>query len=188
MATITSIPVTWRNPDMRRMFAAAIVLFSIATSVFAVDMSSEIDTATAKILPQVIEWRRYIHQHPELSNREVNTAKFVADHLRQFGVEVRTGIAKTGVVGILKGGQPGSVIGLRADMDALPVTERVDVPFKSVEKAEFNGQTVGVMHACGHDSHIAMLLNGRGPGRDARQDKRYGCVYLPACGRGPAGK
>src|SRR5260221_8647824 len=158
MATITSIPVTWRNPDMRRMFAAAIVLFSIATSVFAVDMSSEIDTATAKILPQVIEWRRYIHQHPELSNREVNTAKFVADHLRQFGVEVRTGIAKTGVVGILKGGQPGSVIGLRADMDALPVTERVDVPFKSVEKAEFNGQTVGVMHACGHDSHIAMLL------------------------------
>lgn len=140
------------------MLALLVGLTSIVTPVFAGDMSSEIDTATAKILPQVIEWRRFIHQHPELSNREVNTAKFVADHLREWNIEVRTGIAKTGVVGILKGRQPGPVIGLRADMDALPVTERVDVPFRSTVTAEYNGQTVGVMHACGHDSHVAMLL------------------------------
>lgn len=140
------------------MLALLVGLTSIVTPVFAGDMSSEIDTATAKILPQVIEWRRFVHQHPELSNREVNTAKFVADHLREWNIEVRTGIAKTGVVGILKGRQPGPVIGLRADMDALPVTERVDVPFRSTVTAEYNGQTVGVMHACGHDSHVAMLL------------------------------
>jgi amidohydrolase len=162
---------------MKRVFAAAIIVFSIVTSGFAVDMSTDIDTATAKILPQVIEWRRYIHQHPELSNREVNTSKFVADHLRQFGIEVRTGIAKTGVVGILKGGQPGPVIGLRADMDALPVTERVNLPFKSIEKAEFNGQTVGVMHACGHDSHIAMLL-GTAEVLSGMKDKIKGTVVF----------
>jgi len=162
---------------MKRVFAAVIIVFSIVTSSFAVDMSTDIDTATAKILPQVIEWRRYIHQHPELSNREVNTSKFVADHLRQFGIEVRTGIAKTGVVGILKGGQPGPVIGLRADMDALPVTERVNLPFKSIEKAEFNGQTVGVMHACGHDSHIAMLL-GTAEVLSGMKDKIKGTVVF----------
>src|SRR4051812_21914319 len=99
---------------------------------FATDMSSDIDSAAQKVLPQVIEWRRYIHQNPELSNREFKTAKFVEDKLRSFGnIEVRTGIAKTGVIGILKGGQFGPTIGLRADMDALPVTERTNVPFKS---------------------------------------------------------
>jgi len=162
---------------MKRVFAAVIIVFSIVTSSFAVDMSTDIDTATAKILPQVIEWRRYIHQHPELSNREVNTSKFVADHLRQFGIAVRTGIAKTGVVGILKGGKPGPVIGLRADMYALPVTERVNLPFKSIEKAEFNGQTVGVMHACGHDSHIAMLL-GTAEVLSGMKDKIKGTVVF----------
>ncbi|MEP6847742.1 MAG: amidohydrolase, partial [Acidobacteriota bacterium] len=153
-------------------------------------MSGDIDAATAKIMPQVVEWRRYIHQHPELSNREVNTSKFVADHLRQFGIEVRTGIAKTGVVGILKGGQSGPVIGLRSDMDALPVTERVDIPFKSIEKAEFNGQTVGVMHACGHDSHIAMLL-GTAEVLAGMRDKIKGTVvfiFQPAEEGPPAGE
>ena len=133
---------------MKRMFALLVVFSIITSSAFAIDTSTEIDAAAAKVLPQVIEWRRYIHQHPELSNREVNTSKFVADHLKQWNIEVRTGIAKTGVVGILKGGQPGPVIGLRADMDALPVTERTDVPFKSTVTADYNGQTVGVMHAC----------------------------------------
>ena len=144
---------------MKRSISVLFVLFALCYSGFGIDMSREIDAATAKVLPQVIEWRRFIHQHPELSNREFNTSKLVAEQLRKFGgIEVRTGIAKTGVVGILKGGLPGPVVGLRADMDALPVTERTNVPFKSTVTGEYNGQTVGVMHACGHDSHIAMLL------------------------------
>jgi amidohydrolase len=118
----------------------------------------EINIACEKILPKVIEWRRFLHQYPELSNREFKTAAFIEKHLRSLGIEVRTGIAKTGVVGILKGAKPGPVIGLRADMDALPVKERNQLAFASKEKGEFNGQTVDVMHACGHDSHVAMLL------------------------------
>jgi len=106
----------------------------------------------------VIEWRRDIHQHPELGNREFRTAEMVADHLRSLGIEVQTEVAHTGVVGILRGGQPGPVVALRADMDALPVTERVDIPFASNVRTEFNGQEVGVMHACGHDTHVAMLM------------------------------
>jgi amidohydrolase len=117
-----------------------------------------IDQKAAAILPQVIEWRRYLHQHPELSNREYKTAEFIAAHLKKLGLEVQTGIAKTGIVAILRGGQPGPVIALRADMDALPVKERVDVPFKSTVRAEYMGDTVPVMHACGHDSHVAMLM------------------------------
>jgi amidohydrolase len=117
-----------------------------------------IDQKAAAILPQVIEWRRYLHQHPELSNREYKTAEFIAAHLKKLGLEVQTGIAKTGIVAILRGGQPGPVVALRADMDALPVKERVDVPFKSTVRAEYMGDTVPVMHACGHDSHVAMLM------------------------------
>jgi len=113
--------------------------------------------ATA-ILPQVIEWRRYLHQHPELSNREYHTAEYIAGYLKKLGLDVQTGVAKTGVVAILHGGLPGPVVALRADMDALPVKERVDVPFKSVVTAEYMGDTVPVMHACGHDSHVAMLM------------------------------
>lgn len=107
---------------------------------------------------KVIEWRRDIHQHPELSNREFKTAQKVADHLRSLGMEVQTGIAHTGVVGLLKGDKPGKVVALRADMDALPVTERNDLPFRSMVKAEFLGKTTGVMHACGHDTHTAILM------------------------------
>lgn len=143
---------------MNKVLFASILIVAVCTPSFATDMSREIDAATAKIMPQVIEWRRHVHQYPELGNREVKTAKYIETHLRKLGIEVRTGIAKTGVVGILKGAQPGPVIGLRADMDGLPVTERNSLPFASKENAEYNGQTVGVMHACGHDSHVAMLM------------------------------
>lgn len=107
--------------------------------------------------PKVVEWRRYFHQNPELSNREYKTGQKIEEYLKQMGIETRRA-AHTGVVGILKGGKPGPVVALRADIDALPVTERNDLPFKSNATTEYNGQTVGVMHACGHDSHIAMLL------------------------------
>jgi amidohydrolase len=143
---------------MKKLFCALFVLVSAFSPAFSVTVDEQIDAAAMKILPQVIQWRRQLHQHPELSNREFKTAAMVADYLKSLGLEVRTGVAKTGVVGILKGALPGPVIGLRADMDALPVTERTKVPFASIEKAEYNGQQVGVMHACGHDSHVAMLM------------------------------
>jgi amidohydrolase len=122
------------------------------------NLSSIIEQKAPAVQSKLVEWRRYIHQHPELGNREVNTEKFIADHLKALGIEVKTGIAKTGVVGILKGDKPGPVIALRSDMDALPIKERVDLPFKSTVTAEYLGQTVPVMHACGHDAHIAMLI------------------------------
>ena len=121
-------------------------------------ISSLIDQKAMAVQSKLVEWRRHIHQHPELSNREYKTAEFVAEHLKALGIEVKTAVAKTGVVGILKGEKPGPVIALRADMDALPVKERIDIPFKSMVTAEYLGNTVPVMHACGHDSHIAMLL------------------------------
>jgi len=111
-----------------------------------------------QVMPKVVAWRRDVHQNPELGNREVRTAKLVADHLRSLGMEVKTGVAHTGVVGVLRGGKPGPVVALRADMDALPVTERVDLPFASKARATYNGQEVGVMHACGHDNHVAILM------------------------------
>lgn len=117
------------------------------------------ENAVNKIESKTIAWRRDIHQNPELGNREIRTAKLIADHLRALKIEVKEGVAKTGVVGILRTGKPGPVIGLRADMDALPVEERVDLPFKSKVKTTFNGQQVGVMHACGHDTHVAMLMS-----------------------------
>lgn len=107
---------------------------------------------------QVIKWRRHFHQYPELSNREFNTAKTIATYLRELGLEVTTGIAKTGVVAILDSGKPGPVVALRADIDALPVTENVNLPFASKITSTYNNQDVGVMHACGHDTHIAMLM------------------------------
>jgi amidohydrolase len=118
----------------------------------------EVDERVTRVMPQVVAWRRDIHQHPELSNREVRTARLIAEHLASLGLEVKTGIARTGVVGILRGGKPGPVVALRPDLDALPVTEQVDLPFKSTARTEYNGQEVGVMHACGHDNHVAILL------------------------------
>jgi amidohydrolase len=118
-----------------------------------------IDAAADKIEAQTIAWRRDFHEHPELGNREFRTSKIIADYLRSLGIEVHEGVGKTGVVGILKGGLPGPVIGLRADMDALPITERTPVPFASKVKSTYNGQEVGVMHACGHDSHVAIMMS-----------------------------
>lgn len=117
-----------------------------------------IDEHAAELEEQVIEWRRDIHENPELSNREFRTAEKVAAHLRDLGLDVETGVSKTGVVGVLEGGAPGPVIALRADMDALPIKERVDVPFASTDSAMYNGERVPVMHACGHDTHVAMLM------------------------------
>jgi len=121
-------------------------------------LSDRISTAALKIEDKVIAWRRDIHQNPELSYQETRTAALAAEHLKKLGIEVRTGVGITGVVGILKGGKPGGVVALRADMDALPVEERVDLPFASKAKAQWLGQTVPVMHACGHDAHVAILM------------------------------
>ncbi len=145
---------------MKKVYQYAIIpclLFSQlaeAQTDFAGMLSKKADALESK----VIQWRRDFHEHPELGNQEVRTAKIVADHLRSLGIEVKTGVAHTGVVGILKGGKPGPVVALRADMDGLPVTERVDVPFKSTVTTEYNGQKTGVMHACGHDTHVAILM------------------------------
>jgi amidohydrolase len=118
----------------------------------------ELDAAAASIESRVVEWRRDFHRHPELANRETRTALKVAEHLRALGLDVRTGMAHTGVVAVVEGGLPGPTVLLRADMDALPITERTDVPFRSAARGEFRGQEVGVMHACGHDAHTAILM------------------------------
>lgn len=138
-------------------------LLVAATSLQAQNSSSSewneyIDQQTEQLYEKIVEWRRDIHKNPELSNREFRTAEKVADHLRSLGIEVQTGVAHTGVVGILEGGKPGPVVGLRADMDALPVKERVDIPFASNAVSEYMGEEVPVMHACGHDTHVAMLM------------------------------
>ena len=175
---------------MKKLLSVLLLLLFATNFVFAFDTSDDINAATAKIMPQVIEWRRHLHQYPELSNREFKTSKYVEDYLRKLGLEVKTGVAKTGVVGILRGSQPGPTIGLRADMDGLPVTERVDVPFASKEKAEYNGQMVGVMHACGHDSHVAILM-GTATVLSQMKDKIKGTVvfvFQPAEEGAPAGE
>jgi amidohydrolase len=118
----------------------------------------DIDRRAAAIVGKLTAWRHDIHQHPELSFQEVRTAKLVADHLRSLGLEVRTNVGGNGVVGILRGGRPGPVVALRAEMDALPVTELVDLPYKSTVRATYNGVETGVMHACGHDMHVAILM------------------------------
>jgi amidohydrolase len=132
--------------------------FGVLNEVGAQGLQAQIDQRVQTVLPKVINWRRDIHQHPELGNRETRTAGVIAAHLKSLGLEVKENVAKTGVVGVLRGGRPGGTVALRADMDALPVTEMVDLPFKSTVKSTYNGQEVGVMHACGHDSHVAMLM------------------------------
>ncbi|MBC7828766.1 MAG: amidohydrolase [Chitinophagaceae bacterium] len=141
---------------MKNISLALLILMTGALR--AQNYYSPIESKSAAILPKVIEWRRHLHQHPELSNREVQTAEYVTKHLRTLGYEVQTGVAKTGVVAILKGGKPGPVIALRADMDALPVPERVNLPFASKATGDYLGETVPVMHACGHDAHVAILM------------------------------
>ena len=125
----------------------------------ASSLTAQIDSAAQALQAQIVDWRRDFHQHPELGNREFRTSAIVAAHLRKLGFdEVRTEVAHTGVVGLLKGGLPGPVVALRADMDALPVAEEVDLPFASKVRTDWNGEQVGVMHACGHDAHTAILM------------------------------
>jgi len=121
-------------------------------------LTARMDKTAESLEKKVVSWRRDFHQHPELGNREFQTAAKIAAHLQSLGIEVKTGVGKTGVVGLLKGGKAGPVVALRADMDGLPVTERVDLPFKSEMRTEYNGQQTGVMHACGHDTHVAILM------------------------------
>jgi amidohydrolase len=121
-------------------------------------LAEALDSAARRVAPRVVAWRRDFHQHPELGTREFRTAGIVAQHLRSLGLEVREKVAHTGVVGLLRGALPGPVVALRADMDALPVTEEVDVPFRSTVRTEWNGMDCGVMHACGHDAHTAILM------------------------------
>lgn len=160
-------------PDSRcsiRLLATALLVLSAVSSdrgaaaagqrpgAAATALNAELDKLVTAIEPEMLSWRRYLHQRPELSNREVETAKYIVERLKSFGLEPRTGVAKNGVVAVLKGALPGPVIGLRADMDGLPVREEVDVPFASKATSQYEGQPVGVMHACGHDTHMAILL------------------------------
>lgn len=141
-----------RSFSLLALCALGCTAFSPAAS------AAEVDALAGPIDAQVLAWRRDIHQHPELGNRETRTAKLVADHLRKLGLQPKTGIAHTGVTAVLKGGKPGPRIALRADMDALPVTERNALPFASKATTTFRGEPVGIMHACGHDAHTAMLM------------------------------
>jgi len=148
----TRLPL-W-NPWRHKVLGIALATIAVSS----VGRAAGLDAELAAVEPKVVAWRRDLHQHPELSNREVRTAKVVADHLRRLGLEVEAGIAHTGVAALLKTGKPGPTIALRADMDALPVVERTDVPFRSVAKGKYGGEEVGVMHACGHDAHTAVLM------------------------------
>ncbi|WP_300360434.1 amidohydrolase [uncultured Pseudoalteromonas sp.] len=143
---------------LNKLLSTSLLLSAISTPAFASDINTELKSANKSVSEKVIKWRRHLHQNPELSNREFETAKYVAKHLRSLGLEVQTGVAHTGVVAKLKGGKKGPLIALRADMDALPVKEQVDLPFASTQTTEYKGNTVGVMHACGHDNHVAILM------------------------------
>ncbi len=153
-------------------------------------LHEKIDQGASRVMPMVIACRRDFHEHPELGNREVRTSRIVADRLRQLGLDVRTGVAHTGVVGVLRGGRPGAVVALRSDMDALPVTEELDLPFKSTARTEYNGRKVGVMHACGHDAHMAMLLGAAEVLAGLKADLPGTVVFLfqPAEEGAPAGE
>jgi amidohydrolase len=143
---------------MRKTLALLLAIAPVAGAQQTSVLTPAIVAKIQALEPKVVAWRRDLHQHPELGNREFRTSKLVADHLRSLGIEVQEKVAHTGVVGILRGGRPGPVVLLRADMDALPVTERGNLAFKSTAKSTYNGQEVGVMHACGHDTHVAILM------------------------------
>jgi len=142
-----------------KRFLAGLVLGLVALGARAELTPAALDQDAATIEPRLLDWRRDLHQHPELGNREFRTSKIVAEHLEALGLEVHAGIAHTGVAAVLRGGLPGPTVALRADMDALPVAEQVDLPFRSTVTTEYRGQQVGVMHACGHDAHTAILMS-----------------------------
>ena len=169
-----------------KRYVLPFLLFLVGTTIAQTSFDKDIEAVKDK----VIEWRRDFHQNPELSNREFKTAQKIADHLKSLGIEVQTGVAKTGVVGILKGNKPGKVIALRADIDALPVTERNDLAFKSEVQTTFLGQETGVMHACGHDTHTAILM-GVAEVLSKNKDKINGTVkfiFQPAEEGAPPGE
>jgi amidohydrolase len=170
--------------------AALLASYASASAQAPARLTNDVDNRARAIESKVVAWRRDIHQHPELGNREVRTAKLVADHLTKLGLEVRTGVAHTGVVAVLKGGKPGPTVALRADMDALPVTEEVDLPFKSTVRTTYLGQEVGVMHACGHDNHVAMLMGVAEILSGVRQDLAGSVkfIFQPAEEGAPAGE
>ena len=141
---------------MRKLLLATALFLS--TQMIAQDLPKNFDALLKEVEPQLISWRQHFHEFPELSNREFKTGAYIADYLKSIGLEVNYPVAKTGVVAILKGGKPGPVVGLRADIDALPIVERAPIAFASKVKSEYNGQSVGVMHACGHDAHTAILM------------------------------
>jgi amidohydrolase len=147
------------NTNMKKLILLLIVVtLQHAWAQVNPKLQAKFDQQAKEVEAKVIEWRRYLHQNPELSNREVKTGAYIAEYLKTLGLKVQTGVAHTGVVGLLETGKPGPVIALRADMDALPVTERNSLPFASKVKTTFNAQETGVMHACGHDTHVAMLM------------------------------
>ncbi len=160
-----------RNHSLLLALAGALTSLTAANAVAA-------DLYPAEIDAKVLAWRRDIHQFPELGNREFRTSKLVADHLKKLGLDVKTGIGHTGVVAILKGGKPGPRIAIRADMDALPVTERNALPFASKQTTEFRGEKTGVMHACGHDSHTAMLMGVAEAMVDMKKDLKGEVMFI----------
>ncbi|MDF2433609.1 MAG: hypothetical protein JWP44_3240 [Mucilaginibacter sp.] len=143
---------------MKKLYFLLLCLFCAPVFSQNIKLKEKVGKKADSLQSQIVAWRRDFHEHPELGNHEVRTSAIIAKHLQSLGIEVKTGVATTGVVGILRGGKPGPVVALRADMDALPITERTEVPFASKVKTMYNGQEVGVMHACGHDSHMSILM------------------------------
>lgn len=169
---------------------ALIAGLAMGAPAMAAPSAAKVEAAAKAVQPKVVAWRRDIHQNPELGNQEVRTAALIAKELRALGIEVRENVGKTGVVGVLKGGKPGKVVALRADMDALPVEEKTGLPFASKVKATWEGRTVPVMHACGHDTHVAMLLGAATVLAGMKQDIQGTVVFLfqPAEEGPPAGE
>jgi amidohydrolase len=155
---------------MKSILATSILGIALSASAQAEISWDQIDEAASAVQPTVVDWRRWFHQNPELSNREFNTSKRIADILEDMGLEPRTGIAHTGISAIIEGGKPGPLVAIRADIDALPVTEQTGLPFASTQRSEYNGQEVGVMHACGHDAHISMALGAAKVLNDMKED------------------
>jgi amidohydrolase len=143
---------------MKKLYFLALSLYASTSFAQTDALKVQVAKKADALQPQLVTWRRDLHEHPELGNHETRTAGIIAAHLKALGLEVKTGVAKTGVVGLLKGGKPGPVVALRADIDGLPIIERTPVPFASKVKATYNNAEVGVMHACGHDTHVAMLM------------------------------
>ncbi|MBD2756867.1 amidohydrolase [Spirosoma validum] len=179
--------------NKQQLFVCVLVIGSLtAQTAFGqtATLNARMDKMAESLEKKVVSWRRDFHQHPELGNREFQTASKIAAHLQALGMEVKTGVGKTGVVGLLKGGKSGPVVALRADMDGLPVTERVNVPFKSEAHTEYNGQQTGIMHACGHDSHVAILMGVAEVLSSVKNDLRgtVKFIFQPAEEGAPAGE